>query len=268
MLSVSVLIRNRNQGQDLKRLLSRLLEQHAEILGVVVVDNDSSDESRRYIAEFGCRMVHIPAAQFTYGHATNLGIQNCCGDLIVMLSAHSLPIGRFFIDEVTDPFPDPRVVAVRIPIATNTNELRQLSSIPPLDSTSSPEEVFRRGPAASGLVLRRSVWLQHRFDETLIGAEDKEWALRVLRSGNYIIPVVNATYSYTRSFQTDSWIRKIRREEAAGFKAADIRPHLSLKNAALSILCSQRDVFRKARVELELYAFRSRLLAGLKGQMR
>jgi GT2 family glycosyltransferase len=259
MRSVSVLIRNRNEAADLKRVLARLREQHWDRLEIVVVDNESTDDSRRYIAEFGCKLVHLPAGKFTYGRATNLGMEHCSGDLVMMLSAHSLPIGRYFVADATTPFSDPRVAAVRIPIASNTSELRSLSNAAPLTSASSAEEVFRRGPVASGSVIRRSVWLENRFDEALGGAEDKEWALRVLKSGNCIMPVVNAAYSYTRSFDQVGWIKKIVREETAGFEAANLQPKASLKNAVMSILAAQRDVFRKARTEAQLYMFRRRL---------
>ena len=256
---ISVLIRNRNEEADLRRLLERLCAQQNAHFEIVVVDNESTDGSRRHIESFGCRLVHLPAGQFTYGRSTNLGMEHCSGDLVVTLSSHSLPIGNFFIDAVTAPFSDPRVAAVRIPIAANTAELKNMGSVAPLDSKSSAQEVFRRGPVASGSVLRRSIWLTHRFDETLPGAEDKEWALRVLRSGDFLMPVANAAYCYTQSFNSDQWLRKLRREEIAGFAAAGLRPQSSLKNTIFSILAAQRDVFRKARVEGELYWFRSRL---------
>ncbi len=240
-------------------MLLRLQEQHAQNLEIVVVDNDSTDDSRQHIESFGCRLVHLPTGQFSYGRATNLGLEHCSGDLVVMLSSHSLPLGRFFIDEVTAPFSDPRVAAIRIPIAANTAELKNMGTFAPLDSTSGVEEVFRRGPVASGSVIRRSIWLTHRFDESLPGAEDKEWALRVLRAGNCVMPVVNAAYCYTRSFSPDRWVQKIRREETAGLQAAGIRPRVSLKDTVFSILAAQRDVFRKALVEAELYWFRTRL---------
>jgi|SRR5579884_3057285 len=259
MLSVSVLIRNRNEAADLKRLLARLREQHWGEFEIVVVDNESSDESRKYIAEFGCKLVDLPAGQFTYGRATNLGMEHCTGDLVVTLSSHSLPIGRYFLTEIVAAFEDPRVAAVRIPIASNTAELRNLSSVAALDSGSKTEEVFRRGPVASGSVIRRSVWQDFPFDEKLGGAEDKEWALRVLRSGNYIMPVANAAYCYTRSFGPEGWIKKIVREETAGFEAAELRPKASFKNLVLTILAAQRDVFQKAAVETKLYLFRRRL---------
>ena len=259
MFFVSVLIRNRNEGELLRLVLSRLREQKTNNLEIVVVDNDSTDRSRDYIRDFGCRLVELPAGQFTYGRATNLGVENCSGQLILMLSSHSLPIGTYFIDEVTARFTDARVAAVRIPMAANTSEFKNFSQFAPLDGTSTAEEIFRRGPVASGSVFRRSIWARHRFDETLIAAEDKEWAMRVLREGSYIMPIANAAYCYMRSFEPESWRRKLRREETAGFTAARICRVPSLKEAVLSTLSAQRDVFRKARTEAALYALRRRL---------
>jgi rhamnosyltransferase len=258
MIAVSVLIRNRNEGEHLYRLLTRLRQQHSEILEIVVVDNDSTDTSRHYAQEFGCRLVDLPAKDFTYGRATNLGIEACKGDLVLMLSSHSLPLGNYFINEVTPPFSNPEVAAVRIPIAANTRELGG-NVAPPLNAESSIEEIFRRGPVASGCVIRRNVWLQHRFDETLGAAEDKEWAARVLRSGKYIMPAVQAAYCYNRSFGELSWIQKLEREETAGFIAGNIKPKVSLKTTVFSILAAQRDAMRKARLEAHLYFFRTRL---------
>jgi rhamnosyltransferase len=259
MASISVVIRNKNEAENLRLVLARLRRQHTQPEDIIVVDNDSEDESRKYIKEFDATLVHLPAASFSYGRATNLGFEHCSTDLVLMLSSHSLPIGRHFIDDVCEPFTDPRVAGVRIPIASNTSELRKTATYQPLDQNSSAEEVFRRGPVASGSVLLHAAWLEYRFDESIQAAEDKEWALRVLRSGKYIMTVADAAYCYNKSFSSDGWLRKIKQEEAAGAAAASILPPASLKTFVKKALVSQRDVFKALAVELELYQFRRSL---------
>ena len=259
MASVSVVIRNRNEAENLRQVLVRIRRQHTQPHEIIVVDNQSEDASCKYIQEFGARLVHLPAAEFTYGRATNLGFEHCSSDLILMLSSHSLPIGKHFTDDVCEPFSDRRVAGVRIPIASNTSELRRLDTYSPLDQNSSAEEVFRRGPVASGSVLLRAAWLEHRFDESIPAAEDKEWAWRVLRSGKYIMTVADAAYCYARNFSQSAWVRKIKREESAGAAAAGILPSTSLKNVALKVAASQREVFRTLSVESELFVFRRSL---------
>lgn len=259
MASISVVIRNRNEAENLRQVLSRLRRQHTQPESIVVVDNDSQDESRAIAREFGAEVVHLPEKDFTYGRATNLGFEHCSTDLVLMLSSHSLPIGRHFVDEVREPFADSRVAAVRIPIASNTAELKRLRTYPPLDQHSSAEEVFRRGPVASGSVILRAAWLEQRFDESIQAAEDKEWALRVLRTGKYIMALADAAYCYNKSFSSESWLRKIKREEAAGAVAARILPHASFAGVVAKTLVSQREVFRTLAVEAQLYFFRKNL---------
>lgn len=265
MARISVLIRNRNEGENLRRVLGRLQQQHNQPSEIVVVDNESEDESRKYVQQFGAKLVHLPKNAFTYGKATNIGFENCSGDLVLMLSSHSLPISKHFIDDVCEPFSDARVAAVRIPIAANSSEIRKLDDQLPLDQHSTAEEVFRRGPVASGCVISRAVWAEYPIDERLKAAEDKEWALRVLRSGKYIVPVANAAYCYVRSFSTAAWLNKIRREEAAGLEAAGLVPRASWKDPIAAMIGGQREAFRKLRVEAELYAFRMNLRRRKKG---
>lgn len=259
MATVSVLIRNRNEADNLRRVLARLRQQYTQPCEIVVVDNDSEDESRRCINDFGATLVHLPKQAFSYGRATNVGFEHCSGDLVLMLSSHSLPIGKHFVDDVCEPFSDPQTAAVRIPIAANSSELRNLDAQVPLNSTSSPEEVFRRGPVASGCVIRRAIWLEHPVNEHLRAAEDKEWALRVLRSGPYTMSVANAAYCYLRPFSTAAWLKKIRREETAGFEAAGILPKASLKDLIQTAAAAQLESFRKIRIECGLYGFRKSL---------
>lgn len=109
MNSVSVLIRNRNEAGALRIVLERLKIQYVQPGEIVIVDNESTDESREVAASFQCRVIHLPAGEFTYGRASNLGFENCSGDLVLMLSAHALPIGSHFIEDVTAAFSDPKV---------------------------------------------------------------------------------------------------------------------------------------------------------------
>jgi glycosyltransferase involved in cell wall biosynthesis len=256
MPTVSVVIRNRNEAVHLERVLRRLQEQRTPPLEVVVVDNDSTDGSRDLIRQYGARLVHLPAGQFTYGKATNLGFEHARGELVLMLSAHSVPIGTFFMDEVTAPFADARVAAVRIPIAANTAELRNFSKFAPLDQTSTLQEIYARGPVASGSVIRRSIWLRHRVDETLEAAEDKEWASRVLAEGGWIMPVANACYAYTKAFTHTGYLNKIRKEERAGARAAGLIPETDLPTLVKSTIVAFREAIWKVYSDWSLFYFR------------
>jgi hypothetical protein len=211
------------------------------------------------IASSGATCIDLPAGEFTYGHATNLGIQRARGELILMLSPHSLPVGTCFLDEVMAPFRDPRVAAVRIPMTANTRELLTAGELPPLDRRSTPAEIYARGPAASGSVLRRSVWEQFPVDETLEAAEDKDWALRVLHDSEWIMPVANACYVYAKTYTREAWIRKLALEERAGLRSAGLRRDADWLHVVKTFVAGGRDLWNSVRTESALYRLRRHL---------
>ncbi len=91
---VSVLIRVRNEEHALHRLFECLrLQKLDRPFEVVVIDNESEDESAKVARTMGARVFTFSRSQFGYGRAINFGVKLCRGDLIVLLSAHSWPQG-------------------------------------------------------------------------------------------------------------------------------------------------------------------------------
>ncbi|HKF21519.1 MAG TPA: glycosyltransferase [Candidatus Angelobacter sp.] len=91
---VSVLIRVRNEEHALRRLFECLRIQKLDRpFEVVVIDNESADESAQLAKTMGARVFTVSRSLFGYGRAINAGVKLCRGDLIVLLSAHSWPQG-------------------------------------------------------------------------------------------------------------------------------------------------------------------------------
>jgi len=100
---VSVLIRVRNEEDALRRLLECLRIQKLDRpFEVVVIDNESDDESAQVARTMGARVFTFPRSLFGYGRAINVGVKLCRGDLIVLLSAHSWPQGDDWLDRMVD----------------------------------------------------------------------------------------------------------------------------------------------------------------------
>ena len=110
--AVSVVIRNRNEGRYLERVLAGLAAQDMAHQ-VIVVDNESTDNSLAVASRAGVQVLSIARGSFTYGRALNLGLRAATGSVCVILSAHALPIGNAFLRECVKPFADPRVAAAR-----------------------------------------------------------------------------------------------------------------------------------------------------------
>lgn len=215
--TVSVVIRVRNEAGYLRKTLAALAAQSGPPLQVVVVDNESTDGSRQVALSAGAIVLHLPRLEFTYGRALNMGIEAATSEIVVLLSAHSLPVGPHFIQNALLPFDDPRVAAVRCLHASNRTELETWATPVTLSWPVELGEVIEKGPIACGCAIRRSVWALQPFNEKLRSVEDKFWAYEVLKRG-HLISSSAAAYLYMRDVGVLDKVRKLNVDRLAYYE--------------------------------------------------
>jgi len=191
---VSIVIRNRNEAAHLAKVFRSLRHQEYKEFEIILVDNNSQDNSIELARSEGAVVVTIE--EFTYGKALNLGIGHAKGELIVVLSSHSIPLGRYFLTECVAAFSDENIAAARLVYAGKGADAERWCS--PELLTSPTDDFISKGPLASGCVIRKTVWEQLPFDETAAAAEDKIWAESVLRNGYSILSPIPAFYFYSK----------------------------------------------------------------------
>ena len=255
--TISVVIRVRNEGPALRKVLCALEAQDVKPLEIVVVDNASTDDSRVAALQHDAKIVEMPQGEFTYGRALNVGIQQARGEFICILSAHSLPIGRDFLRKASAPFADSKIAAVRCLSVTSRIELENWTKLVVLEWPIKIETVISSAPVNSAAMIRRSVWEEIPYDETLEGVEDKFWAFQVLKSG-YQICNSTAMFLCLRDLRFGDQLRKLSRDRAEFFKKTGRQwqqPPVSLGllivNAFYTI---PRRAIRAALYEAALYA--------------
>ena len=266
---ISVVIRVRNEAAFLEKTLTALKLQNCSSLELIVVDNESTDGSREIAERFGAKIVKISMKEFSYGRASNRGFQAATGDVVVLLSAHSLPIGCDFLSTAAKPFVDPRVAAVRLLHIGNRPELHSwMEQGEVLTGSAGLEDVIYAGPTACGCAIRRSIWETLRFDESMASVEDKFWAKAALAKG-YIVVKAPAAYLYMRERTLREHVRIMTRDRLEYFRQTgallDGGPRLSsllhtlfwvVPKRALrtivqetSLYCSLKTIPRSARVQ-------------------
>lgn len=191
---VSIVIRNRNEAAHLTKVFESLQTQRYKNFEVVLVDNNSTDNSIELAKAIGANVIEID--KFTYGSALNAGISKARGELIVILSAHSIPVGRYFLTECVSAFSDTKAVAARLVYVGKGADMARWVNPDVLRKPS--DDFVSKGPLASGCVLRRSVWEAIPFDENVVAAEDKIWAEEVLSRGYAILSPIPAFYYYSK----------------------------------------------------------------------
>jgi rhamnosyltransferase len=189
--TIGVVIRTLNESALLGRCLDTLQAQQGGFaLDVVVVDSGSTDATVEIAEEHGARVVHMAPEDFDYSAALRVGIEEAAGELLVLLSAHAIPLDNRWLERMTAPFADQRVAGVTSgqvawPGAPWWELVRLTSAFGQVrrEYTASDAENLVFSNAAS--CIRRRVWQEHPF--TLPAAEDLDWAKRVIAAGHFVV---------------------------------------------------------------------------------
>lgn len=194
---VSVVIRVRDAARELDRCLSGLARQTRPKgmgLEIVVVDNDSQDDSDAVAKRHGAVVVPISQAEFSWGRALNRGIAKARGDIVLLLSSDVTPADDHWLEHMIEPFAEPDVAIVygrqlpypNAPVDERVRLLRAFGDQPlVLDPAQHAENPSAKGMLASNAcaAIRREVWQRHPYDEQTSGGEEGPFTCHALKQG-------------------------------------------------------------------------------------
>jgi rhamnosyltransferase len=189
--SVSVVIRAKNEARFIGETLAAVFDPAASLRPdrVVVVDSGSTDGTLDIVRDYPTTLIEIPPAEFTYGYALNLGVAQVESEIVATISAHSLPAAPIWLANLVRPFSQPRVAGVygrQLPRSNAT--VFELLGMRLTGLLSETPRILDRRPLFSNAngAFRRSLWLEHPFDEQVGGAEDIAW-VRTMQERGYVI---------------------------------------------------------------------------------
>ena len=222
---VSVLIRVRNEEHALRRLFQCLRIQKLDRpFEVVVIDNESEDESATVARTMGARVFTFPRSLFGYGRALNYGVRLCRGELIVLLSAHSWPQGDDWLGRMVHGMEEGAVAAAYCRQLADGKICRQekarfnvfaehdykLDTQRLMQRCRSREDVYEVCCFSnSAAIVRREVVLNFPFRD-LPFAEDRAFVLDCVMAGHSIAYLGTASVTYQqrvtfRNFYRIGW---------------------------------------------------------------
>lgn len=214
-MQLSILIRNLNEAASLEQTLLAIKKQQTTFeYEIVVVDNESDDNSIDVAMQMGCKIFTLKRSEFTFGRSLNYGISKCSGEIILILSSHLILLNEFFLNNIPQYFNDKNVAALRFVHAVSpelvveslqngTKELKYENSA--AFTISNWQNLIVNHCAA----IRKSCWEELPFNEEMFASEDKVWSLDVLKKGYTILYNVPGFYIYTKPFDRT---KKINRE--------------------------------------------------------
>jgi len=192
-LSCSVVIRAYNEEQHIGRLLEGISHQTLMDVEVILVDSGSIDATASIAKHYGAKIVHINPQEFTFGRSLNLGLAAATRDRIAITSAHVYPVYPDWLERLLEPFKDPQVALTygkqRGDVYSKFSEHQIFARWYSNQSESRQTHPFCNNANAA---IRRAVWEQHPYNETLTGLEDLAWAKEVLAAGYGVAYVAEA----------------------------------------------------------------------------
>lgn len=175
-MNCSIVIRAYNEEKHIGRLLEGIRQQTIKDVEVILVDSGSTDATVSVAESFGAKIVHIPSAEFTFGRSLNFGVREAGSEFIVIASAHVYPVYPDWLETLLRPFQDEKV-------ALTYGKQRGYEG-----SKFSEHQIFHQWYPDVGnfdqatafcnnanSAIRKKLWEQHAYDETLTGLEDLEW---------------------------------------------------------------------------------------------
>ncbi len=216
MPTVSIVIRALNEAVHLPALFEGIETQSIQPDEIVLVDSGSTDDTVAIAEKVGVHVVDIRPEDFSFGRSLNVGCEAALGDLLVFVSAHVYPVDDRWLANLVEPFAHPDVALV---YGRQTGDDR---------STFSEVEVMRRwfpersDPDQSepfcnnaNCAVRRSVWEGVRYDETLTGLEDLDWARRAQAAGHRLVYRADAAVVHVHEESWHQTVNRYRREAIA-----------------------------------------------------
>ncbi|HVP38674.1 MAG TPA: glycosyltransferase [Candidatus Saccharimonadales bacterium] len=208
----SVLIRTRDGGERLRRVVAQVEAQREVEFEVVLLDSGSTDGVSAALAGGRVRWVGLEGP-FTHPRSSNAAARAARGELLVFLSQDAVPLADRWLARLLAPLEEPAVAAAfsrQVPDArTPALEARDLErAYPPRGA--SPTVLSN---AAS--VLRRALWAEHPFDESLPLAEDLEWGLWAQARGLRVAYVPESVVEHPHRFDESRLDERYRAEGRA-----------------------------------------------------
>lgn len=134
---------------------------------------------------------------FNHAYSTNLGVAASRGELVAITNGHSLPISDSWLESAARHFTNPRVAGVTglstpfrdgsvweklyfTPVSINLYRKKWLSPF-----------LYKMGPhmfSTTNCMIRKSLWIEYPFDESLHQCEDYDWGVE-MRARGFLTPI-------------------------------------------------------------------------------
>ena len=211
-MKCSVVIRNRNEERYIGHCIQSVVDFLGDDTQIIVVDNESSDESLRIVNTFdylNIEVVTIDKNSYSPGRSLNLGISKCKERLTMIISAHCeiIKFGDYERNILSDTSDNVAMWGKQIPIwdgkkVTPRYLWSNFGDEEMINHFCESEDRYFFHNAFS--IFKTKHLKKYPFDERLSGKEDRYWATEQIGNGHNITynPQFIVKHHYTNNGAT------------------------------------------------------------------
>ena len=251
-MRASIVIRLYNEEKHIPRLLDGIAQQTEQDLEIILVDSGSTDRTLEIVSHYPLQVVHIKPEEFTFGYSLNQGISQAQGELIVIANTHVFPVYPDWLKCLLAPFNDSQIALTYG--KQRGNSLNKFSEqqvfrhwYPDTSQSHQPYPFCNNANAA----IRRSLWEDNRYNETLPGLEDLDWAQRIMAQGYAITYIADAEVIHVHE-ETPMGVYNRYRREAMAFKRMFPHEHYHSWNLAHNLAANIGSDLYQATKQMQL----------------
>ena len=175
---ISIIIRTYNESEYIENLLIALKSQTLKDIEIILVDSESTDKTVEIAQKYCDRIINIKKSDFTFGYSLNKGIEQATHNHLVLISAHTIPCNKTYLEKLTKPLSD---LSVAMVYGKQVGDVySRFPEYQDLLRTFNDQPLILKAPNYfshnANSSLRKTAWHAHKFNELLSGQEDVEWA--------------------------------------------------------------------------------------------
>ncbi len=217
--SISVVVRTLNEALQLDALLGDIaVQENVGETEIIIVDNESVDNTRQVAKKYGAEVVRLARKDFTYPRSMNLGVAAASNDLVFLTVGHVNLSNRHLLQLTARHFNDTNTGGVFSHILPGYNASRTEKALHALGIgfLRQAHEIKKAGMGvlgASNCLISREIWRDlGMFDEDYeIGGEDTKFACVMLQEGLKIIDDPVSTVHHSHNVGPINYFRQVRR---------------------------------------------------------
>jgi glycosyltransferase involved in cell wall biosynthesis len=228
-MRASVVIRTFNSEHTIRRVLDGVSMQAFGDYEIVVVDSGSTDGTLEIVREYPHVFVDYTHTRFTYSGSLNAGCAVARGEYIVCLSSHTIPLHGDWLGALVGALDaDERVAAAWGPLIFDVEDfpIGKKDGVELIDL----ERFLRRpnqGLQNPNSIIRRKLWMEYPFSETVPTTEDQDWAYHFLKLGYNTAMVYGASAFYGIQHSPVQYGKKMAYEFMVLHESYGFRPNVS-----------------------------------------